>query len=283
MTPRILFIGGGGGSWTMRGGQMAAALPARATTDPTPADYAWADVIVLVKRAIERWGAAARDTGKPIVWDVLDFWAQPQENETPIGTLAARVAELKRRYRVHTVIGATEAMAEAIGGVYLPHHCRLGLAPAPIVDRATVVAYDGSTRYLGAWKAALERTCPSLGLTFTTTPSDLRTVDILVAFRDGPWNGPACRAWKSGVKYVNAIAAGRPILTMPCAAYDEVRPPGLAIARIDQLASGLAHLATLEQRRLAYEHGLRRAAQFTVSAVAAQYRSILATTVARAA
>ena len=283
MTPRVLFVGAGKGSWLMRGCQMAEALGARATTQPTSDDWAWADIVVLVKRAVDTWGEVARETGRPLVWDVLDYWQQPEQNATPVLAIAEQIAAVRRRYRIRTVIGATRQMAEVIGGVYIPHQCRLGLAPTPPRSEATTVAYDGQVKYLGPWKAAIEAACARLSVRFVVNPPSLSEADVLVAFRGGVWDGPLCRQWKSGVKYVNAIAAGRPILTEACAAHEELVPPGLTVDSPARLEPALAQLLTREQRALAYAHGLRRASQFTAAAIAGQYRDLCRTVLRRAA
>lgn len=270
-----LFVGVGSGSWQMRGVQLGAALGARVTSDPTPGDWAWADVVVLVKRAAIKWQQQARRVAVPVVWDVLDFWDQPGQNAVSCADLAARIHEIEKAAGVDLLIGATQRMAADIGGVYLPHHCRIGLAPSPIRKKASVVAYDGTKKYLGSWAKALAGACDMLGLTFVINPTDLGPVDVFVSFRDGRWDGDVCRQWKSGVKYVNAIAAGRPVLTQPSAAFSELPCNGVTAAHQDDLVGALNRLTWEEERQTAYEASLVYAPSFTVDAVAAQYRQIL--------
>lgn len=282
--PKVLFVGCDKGAWQMRGRQMAQVLGARYTSKPQPSDWEWADVIVLVKRAVDRWGAEAMVTGKVLIWDVLDWWKQPEDNQTPVAVLRERVKTIQRRYRIRTVIGATQAMADAIGGVYIPHHCRIGLMPTPIRAEATTVAYDGSPRYLGSWAGVIEAACQRLGLRFVINPKDLSTADVLVAFRGEEWDGEVCRQWKSGVKYVNAIAAGRPVLTQDVSSFSEINPVGFAVAEPGEVFEAIrAMTGSRALRELAYDRGIARAPQFTREVIADQYRQVLASAVRRAA
>jgi len=280
---RVLFIGCDKGSWQMRGRQIAEALDARFTSKPVPSDWTSADVIVLVKRAAYVWRAEARATRVPLVWDVLDFWKQPSANQHTEQAYLREVFAISRELKVSRLIGATEAMAVAIGGVYLPHHCRIGLTPAPIRPRAETVAYDGSARYLGSWRVALERECTRHGLRFVVNPEEVGRADLLVAFRGEDWDGWVCRNWKSGVKYVNAIAAGRPIIAQACAAFDEIRPTGMTIEDPAQLGEAITAMTSVEVRQAAYEDGLRRGPAFTVDAIAARYQRLLRSVARRAA
>lgn len=279
MHPHVLIIGADGkGSFIVRGQQLGAAIGARVTMTPTDRDWAWADVIVLVKRAAVLYGARAAREQKPIVWDVLDFWVQPEENQMPVDRLRQRVRDVRDRFGIATLIGATRAMADAIGGVYLPHHSWPGLAPAAPrrgVSRI-VIGYEGRAKYLGSWRRSLEAACALVGMDFVINPDDLRQVDVVVAFRGERWDGEVCRQWKSGVKYVNALVAGRPVLTQPCAGFTEIAPVGQAIERQEDLEAALLAVSGETVRAHAYEVGRQRAEQFSLPTIAAQYRTILA-------
>lgn len=280
----LLMVGGDGrGSWQMRGVQMGAALGARVTTRPTASDWAWADMVVLVKRAAFAWADVVRDLRVPVIWDVLDFWAQPEDNGRHEADLVDQVQRTRDTLGIDRVIGATQRMADAIHGDYLPHHCRIGLTPTPPRDHASVVGYDGQAKYLGTWKAALERACGRLGLTFVVNPPDLSAVDVLVSFRDGRWDGWVCREWKSGVKYVNALCAGRPVLSQPTAAFTELQPVGELVTHQVDLEAALAAVTSPEVRARAYRVAQHWAAEFTVEAIARQYGDLIARTLAVAA
>lgn len=279
----LLMVGDDRGSWQMRGVQLGRALGARVAATPTPRDWAWADLVILVKRAAIQWAAEAREVRVPVVWDVLDFWAQPKDNALTREALIAQVRAIQQACGASVLIGATRAMADDIGGIYLPHHCRLGVTPMMLRERAEVVGYDGTPKYLGRWRLALEQSCAALGLRCVVNPSDLRDVDVLVSFRDGRWDGWACRQWKSGVKHVNAIAAGRPIVSQPSAAASELAAIGQIVETPDALTDALQKVTSRGVRKGAYAYGQRMAGRFQVQAVARQYASILQNAARRAA
>jgi hypothetical protein len=241
MKPRhILIVGGEKGSWEVRGHQLGAAVGARRTVQPTGLDWDWADVVVFVKRAAFFYAEMAKRRD------------QPHANHRPSADLLPDVKRCQTILGNVTLIGATQAMAEDIGGVYLPHHSRPILSARPANARAHVVAYEGRVKYLGAWGPALKSACARLGLQFEINPTSLSDADIVVAFRHGDWDGEVCRRWKSGVKYANAIAAGRPVITQPCAAFDEMQPPGYAIEDISLLEDAIRALLPLSVRQDAF-------------------------------
>jgi hypothetical protein len=269
----ILIAGGGPGSWAIRGGQLGGALGARVVAHPSSGDYSWADVIVLVKRAISQFRDQAVQTGKPVVWDALDFWQQPTQN----GLAVSDAIALARRLAGHgvTILGATQAMAAALGGHYLPHHAWPGLTPAPARASVKVVAYQGAAHYLGRWQGWLTKACADRGWQFVVNPRDLREADLLVAFRDGEWDGAICREWKSGVKAVNAIAAGRPLLTQDGAAVREIAPEGAIVETPEALGPALDDWADYGRRTFVAEVSRDRALPYRLASVAAHYRTVL--------
>ncbi len=272
----ILMVGGDTkGAWQMRGVQLGRAMGARVTAKPEAGDWSWADLVILVKRAAIMWAEHALVVKVPVVWDVLDFWAQPQDNQETREEMIERVRHIQRNCGAGLLIGATRSMADDIGGAYLPHQCRVGLRPEPIRKHAQVVAYDGNRKYLGAWGKALQRSCESLGLTFMVSPSHLSKADVLVAFRDGKWDGWVCRQWKSGVKQVNSIVAGRPMLSQPSAAQSELSPIGATVESIEELTEALRRVTCVDVRSEAHRVGVRWHSEFQVDAVAARYLDIL--------
>jgi len=280
----VLMVGGGkGGSWEMRGRQLGAAIGARVTSVPTIADWRWADLCVLVKRAAREHAPTAQAHGVPIVWDALDFWAQPAQND--LHQVAAHVlfggaiAVIKPAL----TIGATQAMADACGGVYLPHHSWDGLTPEPARETVSVVAYQGNTAYLGRWTSRLQKACAKRGWSFVVNPSDLRQADIIVALRDGQWDGFICREWKSGVKLTNAIAAGRPVIGQASAAMREMAQPSTIIESEAELDAALDQWTPFAARAAAVDVCHLHAPALRLSLIADQLRAVLQQVEARCA
>lgn len=271
----VIVVGAGSGSWTMRGLQLGSAIGARVTSFPSAPDWSWADVAVLVKRAGVRYAAEAHAAGVPIVWDALDFWRQPQDNgltEREARTLLKRQLEL---IVPAVTIGATQAMADACAGAYLPHHSWNGLEPSQVKPCVQTVAYQGNAAYLGSWLEIVSRSCAARGWRFVINPPDLREVDLIVALRDAQWDGWMCRAWKSGVKLVNAVAAGRPVMTQPSAAFSEIQPPGTAIKTAADLLSAFDAWTDEAPRVRALAMCCEMAQAFRLSAVADCYLEVL--------
>jgi len=279
----VLIVGGSKGSWHMRGRQLGAAMGARVTTRPNATDWATADVIVLVKHAVDTWFREAKTSKAALIWDVLDYWPQPTGNQRDEHDLVREILQVRDTLKIHQLIAATEAMATAIGGVYLPHHHRIGLSPAPVRSELQVVAYEGSPRYLGSWRVALEQVCARLGLSFVVNPRELGQADLLVAFRGEQWDGWACRQWKSGIKYVNAIAAGRPILTQHSAAFGEILPPGLIVEHPEALGLAIEYFAPRDRRESALQRARKKVDEFSVDRIAKRYQAILQSAVGVAA
>ncbi|MES2341722.1 MAG: hypothetical protein V4597_08590 [Pseudomonadota bacterium] len=276
----VLLVGGGQGSWTMRGIQLGRALGGRSTSSPTRADWDWAEVVVLVKRSGARHAGEARAAGKPVVWDAVDCWGQPSQNGYDERAALDMLRGLTISVAPTVAVAATRAQAAAFAAIgvpscYLPHHSWDGLEPAEARAAVSAVAYQGNPGYLGRWDGILARLCRDRGWRFAVNPPDLREADLLVALRDGPWDGWMPRQWKSGVKLVNAVAAGRPVIAQPSAAHAEIGPPGSTVETEAQLAAALDAWADPGPREAACEACRRLAPAYTLSAVAEAYAKIL--------
>lgn len=259
----------------MRAVQLGAAISARVLTQPAESDWRWADVAILVKKHAATFAPEAHRYGVPIVWDALDFWKQPADNsstqERAMALLQAQLTVIKPQL----VIGATRAQAEACGGAYLPHHSWAGLVPTPARERVQTVAYEGGAVYLGQWGEWIGAECRARGWHFVVNPPDLSQADIIVAFRDGQWDGWICRQWKSGVKLVNAIAAGRPVIGQHSAARREIQPDGTVVESRGQLAPAFDAWVDQAARQKVVERALTLTPAYTLEAVAKQYQAIL--------
>lgn len=256
----------------MRGHQLGRALDARVTGTPSVDDLQWADVAILIKRAGRQWADLAHQVGTPIIWDALDFWQQPDENSLSEAGSRALLQDWIAAIRPTLVIGATQAMADACGGAYLPHQPWPGLTAAPARIMVKAVGYQGTRKFLGQWAMAVQHECERRGWTFLINPTDLGTCDLLVALRDGKYDGWMCQEWKSGVKLGNAMAAGRPVITQESAAFREMRPVGCTVQTAADLARAFDRWTPLDTRQTAVSQSVT---PYALSTIAAQYRSLL--------
>jgi hypothetical protein len=280
----LLIIGSGDErtSFAIRGRQIGNALGARVTSTPTPQDFAWAEAILLVKRYGASFASQARVTGVPVLWDALDFWAQPADNGVTETQARALLSAQIAKVQPTILIAATEAMAEdakaaGVDAVCLPHHTWRGLDPMASRTEMGVVAYQGNPLYLGRWAMALQRACQSRGWRFVINPEQLWQADLIVALRDGPWDGWICRQWKSGVKLGNAIAVGRPVLTQATAAQRELDPPGSVLQELADLPAALDLWSDPTRRQNAYDACRARAKSLRLPAITDRYRAVLST------
>lgn len=283
---RVLIVGNGQGSWAMRGHQMGAALgraglDVRVATDPSEADFDATDAVILIKRYGLRWLEHARRRQLPILFDVLDSWQQPAQNSLSPAAALAWLSQLLQTVRPTLAIGATKAMSDACDrtcdSVYLPHHTWQGLLPTPPRRVMQAVGYQGNPLYLGRWHGWITKACADRGWRFVVNPGELSAVDLVVALREGPWDGWMCRQWKSGVKIGNAIAAGRPVITQDTAAMAELQAPGMTIATAADLETAFDRWASWEARYLAWIDCERLAPALRVDAIAATYAAVLET------
>lgn len=271
----VLIAGMGKGSWEIRGMQLGAALGARIVSTPTAADWSWATVAVLVKRAGFRLAPAAHAAGVPIVWDALDFWSQPRENALTERAARQLLADAIVDIRPALTVGATRAMADACHGDCLPHHSWANLQPQPARAHVSVVAYEGNPAYLGRWAEIIRKACAARGWQFVVNPPDLREVDLFVAFRDGIWDGYMCRQWKSGVKVVNAMAAGRPIIGQASAALDDLHPAATIVEDPQELDAALETWTSHAARSAAADVCAQLAPAYRLPVIASRYRAML--------
>lgn len=294
--PRVCFFGRAReGSWRIRAEQLAAARGAwTAVSGELPPDALLRhDVFVIVKRPDPRKQALLRALGKTVVLDVLDFWAQPDDDlrVTTIEQARRLFADLLRAAPVDAVVFPNRAMKDDLGDLAprattLYHHFRPGLTPGEVRPRARAVGYEGEERYLGPWRAVLERACAARGLRFVVNPPDLGALDLGVSVRGGSHAGLLSKCYKSNVKLANWIGAGIPAL---CAAdeasYAETAPPGGVrfFATPADLEAGLDALLPEAARREARAALLSVRDRFRLETIAAEYEAWLADLVRRPA
>jgi hypothetical protein len=236
-TVKILFTGkGSSGSWSIRGTQIAEGLrdigvDALAIPKASVEQLRWADVVVLVKRPNAEIMAAIWESQKPLVWDIVDAWTQPEGNEWPRERCLSWLATQLYYVKPDAIICATRAMqddAEFAKSCVIYHHARpeLTLRRRHGVFKKTAewFVYDGGDHYLGRYRDILiERS----GMTFARGYlGDFQMcADVIVCLRDS--KGYAPRHWKSNVKLANAQALGIPALCSPESGYKETSTGGV--------------------------------------------------------
>lgn len=220
---KILISGKGGaaGSWAIRGLQLGEAMGATVKPKATLADCESADLIVLVKHVPVDTLEAVRQSGKPWVLDMVDFWPQPCDwnQEQSVAWLQDRLWHLKPA----GVVYGTNKMREDAGmdGLVLPHHswCKYVDRQPTYRSKMKVMGYEGNVQFLGRWREVLGRQCRDRGLELIIN-GDMRHADVGIALRDG--GGYPGRYWKPGTKLSNLHALGIPALCTPEAGAESV-------------------------------------------------------------
>lgn len=245
---QVLITGKGGksGSWKVRGEQLGAAIGAEVQALAEPSDCRSADVVVCVKRTPTSVLQAVRASGRPLVWDIVDAWPQPQglgwdDRSRAIDWLRGEIDRIKP----FAIVFPTDAMREDAQfegpALVLPHHAWGRYTAAPVRPAVRSVGYEGAEAYLGRWRSELQRECDRRGWRFVVN-GDMADCDIGLALRDG--GGYPAAHWKPNTKLANLQALGLPALCSPEKGYQQfasgsevwIRKPSDIGDGFDQLA-----------------------------------------------
>ena len=189
---QLLFTGRGkSGSWQIRGEQLGQAIGATVKQGITVADCKSADLIVVVKRATDPILEVIRKSGKPWVFDCVDFYPQPTCTLWHRDHAIEWVQTHLLSYKPNAIIWPNERMRRdcdiGLPGMVLKHHHRPGIKANPIRKKVQAVGYEGSPAYLGEWRSRIDDECAKRGWQFIVNPHELANVDIVLAVRDKPF------------------------------------------------------------------------------------------------
>ena len=280
---RVLFTSkSSAGAWQIRGEQIAATRSNWvAANRPTPAEIAACDLLCVVKKPDGQVLEQARRIGKPIVYDVVDSWAQPEDGVTHTNLAMARelFGRAWRALGADGYIFPTLRMQLDLGGlvhhgITIYHHYWPQLQRNPMRDEVRVVGYEGAD-YLGEWQPVIEAACASRGVRFVTNPQDYTELDAVVIARGGAHGNFLARNYKSNVKLANAYGSGTPALVHAdeMSAHDTdtgdvlffTSQPGSFDRQLDRL------LASPQLRRDIHRNFLAAAPRFHIGTIAAQF------------
>jgi hypothetical protein len=273
---KILVTGGGtSGSFRVRGVQLGNALGATVKPNATRDDFRAHDVAIVVKRFSPEMASAARECGRPIVWDCLDCWPQPVGCDWARSELVSYVQKMGRALGSPYIVAATERMAEDLGTpASLPHH-GWARGVAQVREKVRTVGYEGAAAYMAGWRSQIEEECAKRGWRFVVNPADYLSLDIVIALRDQRHDGYAARNWKSGIKAENARIAGIPFIGAPERGYLETALGGEWFANSrSEIRTAFEWLDDYESRR-SIQRGFVAGAR-TVERMAAKYRELIA-------
>lgn len=207
------------GAWQIRGQQIAAMRSNWvATSQPSDEDIEQADLICLVKKPETRVIERARQLRKPLVFDIIDSWAQPKDGLKCNNTHEARelFQPVWQEINADGYIFPTWRMQEDLGAlvknkVTIYHHYWPQIQKSKIRNRVEVIGYEGAD-YLGEWRSRIERACRERDIRFIANPINYADLDIVIMARGGVHGNFLSWRYKSNVKLANAMGSGTPAL-----------------------------------------------------------------------
>ena len=272
------------GAWQIRGQQISSARANWvAINNPTEDDIRRTDLVCIVKKPTRSTVEFARRFGKPIVFDIVDSWAQPGDGlrcrtlSDARNLFAAAWGELA----ADAYIFPTRQMQVDLGdlvpfGATIYHHFRPNISLNPVRDTVRLVGYEGAD-YLGEWRERIEAACADRGLRFVMNPDDYQQLDLVFFARGGAHGGFLSHRYKSNVKLANAMGSGTPAL----AHYSEISihetDSGDVMFFTDakgSLERQLDRLIRDHSRRLAIQRGfLQAASNFSLVRIANDFEA----------
>lgn len=217
---RVCFTGNNrAGSWEIRGRQIAATRSTwHAAQHIEKSDIDRFDLFCFVKRPQPEVMARVREAGKPIVLDVIDSWAQPDDGLKHTDLASARrlfAAQWQALPPIDAFIFPNRTMQRDLAplvrsSIVIYHHYWPDIGRNPVRPDAATVGYEGNVGYLGEWHAIVADICRHKGMQFVTNPDSLTAIDIGFAARGGSHASFLAHRYKSNVKLANCYGSGTP-------------------------------------------------------------------------
>lgn len=271
------------GSWKIRGLQIAAARRNwNAVYELGHGDVSKYDLFCVVKKPDEKILSFLRKMGAPIVYDVVDNWAQPEDGLRVRGVASARelFREKFAQIKAYSYIFPNRTMKEHCRSLvphatYIYHHYWPGIRVNPIREQVHTVGYEGNPRYLGPWEEIARELCTKMGWKFVINPEDSSVIDIGLAARGGDDDNFLSNTYKSNVKLANFYGAGTPcVVSAKEVSYHETDNGDVRFfANRDQLARQLESLRGYEVRKAIQDRFLREREKYSIANISAAYEA----------
>lgn len=206
------------GAWKIRAKQISALRTNwEAIAKPTAGDLDRFDMFCFTKRPDLNLVEKVRATGKPVILDIVDGWAQPEDGIKCADISAARelFSGLWSKVGADGYIFPTETMRRDLGdlvhrSVTIYHHYYPLLKKNPLREHVRTVGFVG--KGLGEWRTRIKKICAQRGISFVVNPREFTDMDIVILVRGGRNANFLAKRYKSNVKLANAYASGTPAL-----------------------------------------------------------------------
>lgn len=227
--------------------------------------------------------ARAKKLNKPIVFDILDSWAQPEEGMTCTDLQKARqlFSRMWSAIDADGYVFPTKSMRDDLGtlvekSLTIYHHFKPNIPVNPLREKVLTIGYEGND-YLGEWKPFIEKVAASRGVKFVINPDSYKDLDIVVMARGGAHGNFLSHRYKSNVKLANAYGSGTPALVHfkelsaqetdngDVLFFSDV--PGSFERQLDKL------LLDFELRRYVHERFMATSSRFHINDVANQFEN----------
>lgn len=185
-------------------------------------DFSHVDLVVCVKRISSALQTFLHSRRKPWVWDIVDAWPQKDVAEMQEGEAISWLRSTIANLQPNAIVFPTTRMQQDSGwtgpSLVLPHHAWTKYQPKTTNRSVYTVGYEGSPKYIKAWKPVIDAQCLRRGWVFSVN-DELSNADIGICLRDNA-DYPA-RHWKSNCKLANLQALAIPAICSPEQGYIE--------------------------------------------------------------
>lgn len=277
---RVCFTGRNrAGSWEVRGKQIASTREnwyANQEVDVDQIDDF--DLFCFVKKPIPKLIEKIRARKKPVVFDVIDSWAQPTDNDKVTNAAEAQALFAEKWSelpRFDSYIFANKKMHSDLGGLvghstYIYHHHREHLPRKPVRKTVRTIGYEGNDTYLGEWRDIIERLCEERSLQFVTDTDTNSDLDIGFACRGSEHACYLSNNYKSNVKLANFYGTGTPaIVHADDRSYHETDCGDVLFFKTpEQLARQIDRLLNFEYRQAIHQRFLKKANDYEIEYIA---------------
>lgn len=270
------------GAWQIRGEQIAHMRDNwKARNKPSNNELEACDILCVVKKPDLKLIEKARRLGKIVIYDIVDSWAQPKDDEKYQTKQAAidLFSKMWSGINADGYIFPTQRMQDELGflvenAITIYHHHWPQISINPVRPEVKRFGYEGAD-YLGNWGPIFNAVAAERNIEFITNPDCISDLDVVVLARGGSHGSYLSRNYKSNVKLANALASGTPALVH----YDEMSAHDTDAGDVlffndspDSFARQLDKLKNdYQMRREIHRNFLKNAQKFSISSIANSY------------